>query len=71
MAQKNEANCTLDREAGTFTLALGTWENTYPVADLDRWLAFYRSQREHFPKSLDTYDRTIALLEQAQARLQG
>ncbi|MBR9766622.1 MAG: hypothetical protein GYB53_24685 [Rhodobacteraceae bacterium] len=59
--------CKIDREAGTFTLQLATWHNIYPLETLDSWLTFYREQRRLFPKSRDTYDETIALLEQAAA----
>lgn len=64
MAQKY---CTIDREAGTFTLRLSTWFNTYPLDTLDRWIEFYKEQKELFPKSLDTYDESIRLLEAARA----
>ncbi|MBR9763897.1 MAG: hypothetical protein GYB53_10330 [Rhodobacteraceae bacterium] len=57
----------MDREAGTFTLQLATWHNTYPLETLDRWLEFYREQRSIFSKCRDTYDETIELLEKAVA----
>lgn len=61
--------CKIDREAGTFTLRTGDWFNTYPLETLGDWLEFYRFQREHFPKSLKTYDATIRLLEEAQKEM--
>ncbi len=63
--------CTIDTEAGTFTLIAGTWSGTYPLAELDRWRAFYREQRERFPKSGDSYDRTIAALDALAAKHAG
>ena len=47
----------------TFTLMSKAWSNTYPLDDLTKWLAFYRHQKEKFPKSLDAYDASIAALE--------
>ena len=67
----SENTCEIDRAAGTFTLSLESWGNTYPLEKLDRWLAFYREQRELFPKSLKSYDETIALLEKALAERDG
>ncbi|MCA0919820.1 hypothetical protein [Pseudooceanicola nanhaiensis] len=61
--------CTLDRAGGTFTLTLGSWSNTYPLDQMETWLAFYRYQRDHFPKSLKSYDETIRLLEEARKEL--
>ncbi len=55
--------CKIDRDAGIFTLRTGDWFNTYPLDTLESWLEFYRSQRVHFPKSGNTYDATIGLLE--------
>lgn len=47
----------------TFTLTRGAWSNTYPVADLAKWLAFYRDQKALFPKAGASYDASIAALE--------
>ncbi|MBY5973636.1 hypothetical protein [Pseudooceanicola marinus] len=67
----SENTCEIDRAAGTFTLNLETWGNTYPLDTLERWLAFYREQRDLFPKSRNSYDKTIALLENALAERDG
>ena len=47
----------------TFTLTRGAWSNTYPLEDLQKWLAFYRRQKEHFPKSGTNYDASITAIE--------
>ncbi|WP_143516938.1 hypothetical protein [Pseudooceanicola antarcticus] len=62
-----EKYCKIDRAAGTFTLQLATWHNTYPLDTLERWRDFYVEQRSMFSKCRDTYDETIALLENALA----
>lgn len=53
-----------------FTLTRGAWSSTYPLADLDRWLEFYRRQPVDFPKSGQAYAESIAALESLTARLQ-
>ena len=55
---------TYDSETQTFTLRVGLWWNAYPIDELPKWLEFYRGQRERFPKSVGTYDGTIAALDQ-------
>lgn len=37
---------TLAPEAGTFSLHAGSWSGTYPLAELQKWLAFYRRMRD-------------------------
>lgn len=54
---------TTDLTAGTFTLTGHSWSNTYPLADLPKWLEFYRRQRETFPRAGRAYDGTIVALE--------
>jgi len=61
---------TLSDDGQSFTLARGAWSNSYPLADLPKWLAFYREQPRLFPKAGDTYAGSIAALEQL-ARAQG
>lgn len=53
----------------TFTIAGKEWFGTYPLEDLGKWLAFYRRQREDFPKAGTAYDATIAGLEALAVRL--
>lgn len=48
----------------TFTLARGSWSNTYPLEDLEKWLTFYRRQKERFPKSGKNYDASTSALEE-------
>lgn len=55
----------------TFTMSGHAWSNTYPIKDLPRWIAFYRHQRDQFPKSGSSYDATIAALETLSAEISG
>ena len=32
----------LSEDGQSFTLTRGAWSNSYPLADLPKWLAFYR-----------------------------
>lgn len=47
----------------TFTITGRHWAGTYPLDQLPKWLAFYRRQREDFPKAGTAYDATIEGLE--------
>ncbi|GHC16285.1 MULTISPECIES: hypothetical protein [Gemmobacter] len=59
----------LSEDGQSFTLTRGAWSNSYPLADLPKWLAFYRKQPLDFPKSGDSYAASIAALEALAARL--
>ncbi|WP_339109062.1 hypothetical protein [Thioclava sp. GXIMD4216] len=63
------AKAELDDGGKTFTLTVGVWFNTYPVEELDDWIAFYHRNRADHPKSLHSYDDTIAALEALKAAL--
>ncbi|WP_339113462.1 hypothetical protein [Thioclava sp. GXIMD2076] len=65
------ATAELDEGGKTFTLTVGVWFNTYPVGELSDWIAFYRRNRQDHPKSLQSYDDTIAALEALHGRLNG
>lgn len=54
---------TYDPDTQTYTHAGGGWSDTYPVADLPRWLDFYRRQRRDFPRASTSYDADIEALE--------
>lgn len=47
----------------TFTLTGRYWSGTFSIEELPKQLAFYRSQREKFPKAKGAYDATIEALE--------
>lgn len=47
----------------TFTISGKEWSGTYPLSDLGKWLAFYRRQREDFPKANGAYDAIVDELE--------
>ncbi|MDQ7263986.1 hypothetical protein NM680_19505 [Paracoccus sp. PS-1] len=58
-------------DESTFTLTGKIWSATYPLDELPKWLAFYRSRRARFPKAGDSYDATIAALEELERTLSG
>jgi hypothetical protein len=55
----------------TFFLTGKVWSAAYPLEELPRWLAFYRSRRARFPKAGDSYEATIAALEALERELAG
>jgi hypothetical protein len=58
-----QTTATIDSTAETFTLTKGVWSGTFPIADLSKWLAFYRDQRERFPDHAAAYDDDVKALE--------
>ncbi|MGN6769587.1 MAG: hypothetical protein ACTHJQ_07050 [Rhizobiaceae bacterium] len=54
---------TYDPATRTFTVSKGVWSGTFPAADLPKWLAFYRRQRELFPNHAAFYDDDVKALE--------
>jgi len=58
-------------DEATFTLTGRIWSATYPLEDLPKWLAFYRSRKARFPKAAGSYAATIAALEELEQRLAG
>lgn len=64
MPQLTVASAKLSKDGTYFVLSKGSWQNEYPLADLDRWIEFYRKMRREHPKSQSSYDRTIAALEE-------
>lgn len=55
----------LDQEGTTFTMTRGAWTNTYPVAELPKWIAFYRRQAELIPDQ-KSYIEDVRALERLQ-----
>ncbi len=53
----------------TFTLTGRYWSGTFPIEELPKQLAFYRDQREKFPKANGAYDATIAALEKLEKEI--
>lgn len=53
----------------TFTMTGKHWSGTYSLADLPKWLSFYRRLRSDFPKSGGSYDRCIQELEALSLRM--
>jgi hypothetical protein len=41
----------------------GSWTNTYPISDVQKWIDFYRRQQERFPASAAIYDEDVRALE--------
>lgn len=64
-----KTKATYDSAAGAFTLTKGTWQGTFPVDDLPKWIAFYRDQRERYPAHAATYDDDVKALEKLAAKL--
>ena len=58
-------------DESTFTLTGTIWSATYPLEELPKWLAFYRSRKARFPKAGNSYDATIAALEQLERHRTG
>ncbi|TPI10354.1 hypothetical protein FJW06_23500 [Mesorhizobium sp. B4-1-3] len=62
---------TYDSAAGTFTLEKGVWRGTFPVADLPKWLNFYRQQMERYPAHAGNYAHDVEALEALAAELRS
>lgn len=56
-------------DESSFTLTGKVWSAHYPIEELPKWLAFYRSRRERCPKAGNSYEATIAALEALEAQL--
>jgi hypothetical protein len=53
-------------------LCTGLWADTFPVADVPRWLGFYRSLRDRKAgRYARHYAATVEALEAVQAELEG
>jgi len=61
--QSQNAAMKATHDETTFTLTGTYWSATYPLEELPKWLAFYRRQKERFPKAGNSYDETVASLE--------
>ncbi|CAN7314584.1 hypothetical protein [Mesorhizobium caraganae] len=46
------------------------WRGTFPIADLPKWLDFYRHQRERYPAHAASYDSDVKALEALVADLE-
>ncbi len=66
---RKKGRMKVQHDESTFTLTGEYWSATYPLADLQKWLAFYRGRRARFPKAGDAYDTTLAALEELERRL--
>ncbi|BCM21103.1 hypothetical protein [Mesorhizobium sp. J8] len=53
-----------DSAAGTFTLEKGVWRGTFPIADLPKWLNFYRQQAGRYPAQAANYAHDVNALEE-------
>lgn len=53
---------TYHPDTQSFTIADKAWTNSYPIAELPKWLGFYRKMKVDYPKSGDSYDADIAAL---------
>jgi hypothetical protein len=60
---------TYDSRAGTFTLQKDIWRGTFPIADLPKWLDFYREQQRRYPAHAAAYAPDVQALEALAANL--
>lgn len=58
-----------DAQARTFTMTGQALVSTYPIAELPKWLAFYRMMKADYPKAKGAYDATVAALEALEKQL--
>ncbi|RAZ72438.1 hypothetical protein [Mesorhizobium atlanticum] len=64
-----KTTATYDSATGTFTLEKGIWRGTFPIADLHKWLTFYRQQMERYPAQGQSYAEDVNALETLAADL--
>ena len=65
-----QTTATYDSGTGTFTIVKDKWRGTFPIADLPKWLDFYRHQRERYPAHATSYDSDVKALEALVADLE-
>ena len=62
----------LSEDGRSVHLCRGGWSSTFPVEELDRWLAFYRDlQNRAHGKFAKFYGPTVAALERVRIELGG
>ncbi|WP_027170169.1 hypothetical protein [Mesorhizobium sp. WSM3224] len=66
-----KAIVTYDSAAGTFTLVKDQWRGTFPIADLPKWLNFYRQQQDRYPAHAASYAPDVEALEALTAELRA
>jgi hypothetical protein len=64
-----KTTATYDSATGTFTLVKDQWRGTFPIADLPKWLAFYRQQQERYPAHAASYAGDVEALGKLTAEL--
>lgn len=65
------SDCTAEllEDGQTFRIRRDAWFNDYPLDQLAFWIDFYKRLRDQHPKSLHSYDATIAALEALAQRI--
>lgn len=58
-----KATATYDSATGKYTHKKGKWSDIRPIADLPRFLAFYREQQQRYPAYAATYQDHVEALE--------
>ncbi|MBZ9768281.1 hypothetical protein LB526_16115 [Mesorhizobium sp. CA6] len=58
-------------DSAAFTLEKGVWRGTFPIADLPKWLNFYRQQMERYPAQVASYAEDVKALEALATELRG
>lgn len=64
-----KTTATYDSTAGSFTLVKDQWRGTFPIADLPKWLTFYRQQQVRYPAHASSYAPEVEALENLVSRL--
>lgn len=64
-----QTKVTYDSAAATFTMVKGIWSGTFPIADLSKWLEFYRDQQRRYPAQALSYGEDVKALEALAAQL--
>lgn len=64
-----KATINIDSDAGTYTHQKGTWSGTFPLADMPKWLAFYREQQARYPAHAQSYEQDVRSLADAARQL--
>lgn len=67
------STATYDSVKGTFTITKGNgkdaWSGTFPLSQLQSWLAFYRQQQVRYQAHAETYGEDVTALEALEAEL--
>jgi hypothetical protein len=66
-----QAKITINSDNGTYTHTKGSWSGTFPIAEMQSWLSFYRTQVQRYPTRAAIYEIDIRALETALDQAEG